>query len=90
MIKSKSQTWEKGRTVKIGSLELVITEKIPTPGDGRPDAYRLRSLDATREYRFQPYNGLVRLDPNEDVEPVTDAINANEILSHTLRRRQAG
>ena len=61
VIRKSKQSWEIGQTVKIGFLTLVVTAKEPTPGDYAPDAYRLRSQDGVRTYRFVPHNGLERL-----------------------------
>lgn len=54
------QKWRAGNQVRIGYLELVVTNKVPTP-KGEPDAFELESLDRTRHYRFQPYRGLARV-----------------------------
>ncbi len=62
MIRNSKQVWEVGFTVKIGFLTLRITEKVATPGDWKPDMYRLESLDKTRKYEFVPHNGLERVD----------------------------
>lgn len=56
------QLWEVGETVKVGFLKLRIIQKIPTPGDFAPDAYRLVNADGTRHYEFVPHNGLTRID----------------------------
>jgi len=56
------QSWYPGQQVKVGFLTLRIVGLEPTPGDYRPDAYRLVSLDGTRTYRFVPHEGLERTD----------------------------
>ena len=60
MITNSKQIWEVGRRVKVGFLSLTITEKVATPGDYMPDAYRLVSDKGVR-YEFVPHNGLTRL-----------------------------
>lgn len=87
MIKSKSQSWEPGKTVKIGNIELIVETKIPTPGDGKPDKYELRSLDGLTNYLFQPFNGLKVIEPPSVAELLeTDELNRNEIIQTNLRR----
>jgi hypothetical protein len=61
MVRNSKQVWEVGRTVKVGFLILIVTQKEPTPGDYMPDAYHLRSQDGSRTDRFVPHNGLERL-----------------------------
>ncbi len=46
MITRSRQDWTPGASVKVGFLTLEVVECIPTPGDYRPDDYRL------------PHNGL--------------------------------
>jgi hypothetical protein len=63
MITNSKQVWQVGETVKIGFLTLRVTERVPTPGDYKPDAYLLCGLgaNADRKYRFVPHNGIERL-----------------------------
>lgn len=61
MIKNSKQMWEVGEAVKVGFLQLIVTAKEPTPGDGLPDAYLLVSRDGSKRYRFVPHNGLERI-----------------------------
>jgi len=63
MINRSAQTWEVGETVRVGFLTLRVIAKEPTPGDYKPDAYRLCGLgnNADRQYRFVPHNGLERI-----------------------------
>lgn len=60
MIRNTRQDWSPGRTVRVGFLTLRVVEAIPTPGDGRPDVYRLASLDGRTGYTFTPHHGLER------------------------------
>lgn len=53
--------WQVGETVRVGFMRLRVTERIPTPGDGFPDEYRLVDDRSGRTYSFVPHNGLVRL-----------------------------
>lgn len=62
MIRNTRQTWEVGATVKVGFMALVVTEKVPTPGDFMPDMYRLVSRDGSRHYEFVPHKGLRRVE----------------------------
>jgi hypothetical protein len=55
------QDWSDGATVKVGWLTLRVIERVPTPGDGLPDFYRLVSEDGTRRYEFTPHDGLYRV-----------------------------
>lgn len=59
--KSSKQVWAVGSVVKVGFLSLRITAAIPTPGDHKPDAYELESLDGTKHYTFVPHHGLERI-----------------------------
>lgn len=61
MITSKNQDWRVGNTVRVGFLSLRVMAVEPTPGDYKPDAYRLASQDGTRLYRFVPHFGLERI-----------------------------
>lgn len=60
MITRSKQNWEVGNTVKVGFMELKVIEKIPTPGDYRPDSYKLVSKTGKR-YIFTPHHGLEAL-----------------------------
>ena len=62
MIRNTKQCWEIGELVKVGFMQLIITAKIPTPGDYMPDAYLLigTGKNADRKYKFVPHNGLER------------------------------
>jgi hypothetical protein len=60
MVRNSKQTWEVGHTVRVGFLSLRVTAKVPTPGDWKPDAYLLESIDGSKVYRFVPHNGLER------------------------------
>lgn len=61
MIRNSNQAWEPGQLVKVGFLQLVVVLAVPTPGDHKPDAYVLSSLDGSRKYRFVPHHGLERI-----------------------------
>ena len=53
------QDWSNGSIVNVGFLKgLKVIEKVPTPGDYRPDAYALESNG--KFYQFVPHNGLAR------------------------------
>lgn len=62
MIRTSSQEWEPGNRVKVGFMTLIVTGKVPTPGDCAPDMYRLVSVDGTRHYEFVPHRGLSRVE----------------------------
>jgi hypothetical protein len=57
MITNTKQNWEVGSWVKVGFMTLLVTAKVPTPGDYAPDAYLLQSAKGKR-YKFVPHNGL--------------------------------
>lgn len=59
MISRSEQKWEVGQTVKVGFMQLTVLEAIPTPGDYRPDQYRLVSAKGVK-YVFTPHFGLER------------------------------
>ena len=61
MIRNSQQEWEPGNRVKVGFLTLIVTAKVPTPGDYAPDMYRLVSVDGARHYEFVPHRGLSRI-----------------------------
>jgi hypothetical protein len=59
--KAAKQTWTVGSIVNVGFLKnLTVMERIPTPGDYRPDVYRLIGATGT-EYEFTPHYGLARV-----------------------------
>lgn len=60
MITRSQQKWEVGQTVRVGFMVLTVVEAIPTPGDYRPDQYRLVSAKGV-EYTFTPHYGLERV-----------------------------
>lgn len=55
------QNWEPGSLVKVGFMTLVVLQKVPSPGDYKPDQYLLRHSSGA-EYAFIPHNGLHKLD----------------------------
>ena len=62
MISNSKQQWEIGQRVNVGFLKgLQVIEKVPTPGDYRPDAYILQA-DSGRRYEFTPHFGIARID----------------------------
>lgn len=61
MITRTKQNWTPGSIVKVGFLTLKVVAIEPTPGDWKPDAYHLESMDGSKWYRFVPHNGLERL-----------------------------
>ena len=58
MIRRTKQDWTPGNAVKVGFLTLEVVEAIPTPGDGRPDDYRLWNINTGKKYTFTPHHGL--------------------------------
>lgn len=58
MITRTKQDWTPGASVKVGFLTLEVVECIPTPGDHRPDDYRLWSPKSGKKYTFTPHHGL--------------------------------
>lgn len=59
-INKSSGKWTPGTVVKVGSLTLIVKEKIETTV-GEPAAFELDSFDRTRHYRFQAFRGLRRV-----------------------------
>ncbi len=58
---SAKQAWTVGSIVNVGFLKgLTVMERIPTPGDYRPDVYRLISKTGA-EYEFTPHFGIARV-----------------------------
>ena len=57
MVQNSRQTWAVGQRVKVGFMVLTVTACIPTPGDYRPDQYKLVS-DNGVSYVFTPHYGL--------------------------------
>ncbi len=58
MITRTKQNWTPGQTVKVGFMSLMVTKIIPTPGDYRPDQYRLVNPKSGKAYIFTPHHGL--------------------------------
>jgi hypothetical protein len=54
------QDWTPGATVKVGFLSLQVVRLIPTPGDGMPDIYELKSTRGAL-YHFTPHYGIERI-----------------------------
>ena len=55
------QQWSVGQIVNVGFVKgLTVMERIPTPGDYRPDVWRLISSTG-KEYEFTPHFGLARV-----------------------------
>lgn len=59
-VKKASGAWTPGKVVKVGSLSLIVNERIETQA-GEPDAFQLDSFDRTRHYQFQAFRGLRRV-----------------------------
>jgi hypothetical protein len=59
-VKKTRGEWTPGKVVKVGSLTLIVEERIETQA-GEPDAYQLGSFDRTRHYQFQAFRGLRRV-----------------------------
>lgn len=57
---SKATEWKAGDTVKVGSLTLIVEQRIETKV-GEPDKFQLDSFDRTRHYQFQAFRGLRRV-----------------------------
>ena len=58
MITRSRQDWTPGASIKVGFLTLEVVECIPTPGDYRPDDYRLWNPKSGKKYTFTPHHGL--------------------------------
>lgn len=59
--KAAKQAWTVGSIVNVGFLKgLTVMERVPTPGDYRPDVYRLISKTGL-EYEFTPHFGIARV-----------------------------
>lgn len=59
-VKKSKGEWKPGQVVKVGSLSLIVNERIETQA-GEPDAFQLDSFDRTRHYQFQAFRGLRRV-----------------------------
>jgi hypothetical protein len=59
-IKKSRGEWKPGQVVKVGSLSLIVEQRIETQA-GEPDAFQLDSFDRTRHYQFQAFRGLRRV-----------------------------
>lgn len=56
------QTWAVGQIVNVGFVKhLTVMARIPTPGDYRPDIWRLISANGT-VYEFTPHFGLQKIE----------------------------
>lgn len=61
------QSWQTGQIVNVGFVrDLVVMEKIATPGDFRPDFYVLWKPATNRWYSFQPHYGIARHDSADE------------------------
>ncbi len=61
MRRKAKQCWAVGSIVRVGFLDgLTVVEKVPTPGDFKPDYYVLTR--GTARYEFTPHNGLIRIE----------------------------
>ena len=65
MITHTKQDWSEGATVKVGFLTLIVTHRIPTPGDYAPDAYLLTNVAGTQSFKFVPHKGIEKISPTE-------------------------
>lgn len=52
------QRWEPGDTVKIGSQQLRVQERLPPARKGEASRVRLVSHDLSRQYIWTPFRGL--------------------------------
>jgi hypothetical protein len=59
-IKTSTQNWKVGETVKVGFLYLRITGIRLTPNDFKPDVYELVNNNGT-QYEFTPHYGLQKV-----------------------------
>lgn len=60
-MRKPKQNWTIGQIVNVGFVSnLVVKEKVATPGDYRPDLYVLWQQATNRYYSFVPHNGLQR------------------------------
>ena len=61
MITNSKQSWELGQTVTVGLVKnLRVIQRIPTPGDFKPDKYILEAMNG-KLYEFTPYHGISRI-----------------------------
>jgi hypothetical protein len=60
-IQHTAQKWEIGQMVKVGFMALQILELIPTPGDYKPDKYRMKDPRTDKQYFFTPHKGLEKI-----------------------------
>jgi hypothetical protein len=58
VITRSKQDWTPGAEVRVGFLTLEVVAAIPTPGDYRPDQYRLWNPKSGKKYTFTPHFGL--------------------------------
>jgi hypothetical protein len=60
------QDWCAGQEVRCGFMRLLVKQKVPTPGDYRPDMYLMQDpKHLNRFYQFTPHYGLERLDATD-------------------------
>lgn len=59
MTKAK-QDWSYGKKVKVGFMTFFVIERVATPGDHKPDYYRLMNTYDGEPYTFTPHHGLAK------------------------------
>lgn len=86
-----TQQWTVGSTVRVGFLRMVVKAKIPTPGDSMPDAYILANTSGAQLYKWVPFHGLSRIEPDEASQLLAYADQvaqreAERAIAHARRR----
>jgi hypothetical protein len=89
MIRTTTQNWTAGQTVKVGFLAgLLVVAAIPTPGDSAPDAYVLSRNEQL--YSFVPHKGLSKISADEARELVAaGAAHARRVAAAALAKADA-
>ena len=89
MITRSKQNWEIGSQVRVGFLTLKVIARVPTPGDGAPDAYFLTNLSGDKLYEFVPHHGLRLTSLDEAERRITEYRKYIErVVSQDVGRRQ--
>lgn len=62
---AKKQEWQVGALVTVGFMRgLLVVEKVPSPGNYRPDGYVLQRDGVL--YAFIPHHGVMRVQTLDD------------------------
>ncbi len=88
MRKNTKQDWQPGAQVRVGFLTFTVIAMIPTPGDGRPDAYLLKNLAGTQCYRFVPHFGVEKVSLVEAREMLATAAHQAKVAADRLIAQQ--